>query len=234
LGVAAQGQNMIAKGEINHGTFFIYATLAKHSFAGWNTHGEDVFGVFLDSMAVPVALQLATGSAFTYDEVTGTHTMTSVGPGYGDYIPDLSQPGGYKYVGPGNGSFTPLEGGSDKKYKLNYDPFFSPPFTTTPLLYGTGPDGIPKWPSLQFARWGLDMEFIWGLLYGAIVEYATATGKTFEFYIPDSVHYIPLPGVSYMPPPDPRIIQKNPSDPDYAEKVFTVVFNPGLPGEEVW
>jgi len=71
--------------------------------------------------------------------------------------------------------------GTDEEGNPNIDPFFNIP-------YGAGDDGIPKWPSLQFARYCLEMSIIYDYMYAS----AQRTGKGFNLYVPGGVPYFPI------------------------------------------
>lgn len=88
----------------------------------------------------------------------------------------------------------------------NTDPFFG-------IQYGTGADGVSKWPSLQFARYGLEMSVIYEYMYAS----AQRTGKGFTLYVPA---FPPPP--YYNPYGKPNVVETN--DP---AKVFTVLFADG-------
>ena len=151
------GNNLMGKGEVNHGIFFMYSRWLKYADPAWNKGSGDWLRLFLDGMAVSVALQMATGPK-------------------------------------------------------GIDPFFSIP-------YGTWADNVPKWPSLQFARYGLELSFIYDNMYAN----AQATGKGFTLYVPNSVPYFPPAG--YNPYGLPNVVAT-----DEPAKVFTVEFDDG----EVW
>ena len=89
----------------------------------------------------------------------------------------------------------------------------------------TGADGDMKWPSLQFARYGLEMALIYDRLYANAAAYAVATQKGFTFYVPESVPYFPFPGVGYNPYGLSNVVKI-----DDPEKTLTVEFTDG----EVW
>ena len=161
LAVSAIGYNLIGKDEVNHGTFFIYSRIAKYAEPAWNLGSVDNLRIFMDTMAVVVALQLANGPEGT-------------------------------------------------------DPFFGIP-------YGIGEDRVPKWPSLQFARYGFELSAIYDFMYANAVAYSQATGKEFTLYVPDSVPYFPY--ATYNPEGISNV--KKTADP---AKVFTVEFV----DEEVW
>jgi hypothetical protein len=99
------------------------------------------------------------------------------------------------------------------------DPFFGIP-------YGIGADGSLKWPSLQFARYGLEMTLIYDRLYESATAHAAATGQGFTFYVPDSVPYFPVPGIGYNPYGLGNVVEI-----DDPAKVWSVEFTDG---EEVW
>jgi len=98
----------------------------------------------------------------------------------------------------------------------NIDPFFD-------IQYGTGADGVPKWPSLQFARYGLEKSLI-DSMYVNAKSTAESTGRGFTLYVPSSVPYFSL--ASYYPDGLPPNVVATP-DP---AKVFTVQFD----NVEVW
>jgi len=162
------GLNLMGKGEVNHGIFFMYSRWLKYADPAWNVGSGDWLRLFLDGMAPSVALQMATG-------------------------PD-----------------------TDEKGNPNIDPFFG-------IQYGTGADGVPKWPSLQFARYGLEMSFIYDYMYANAVAYSEATGKGFTLYVPKSVPYFPPAG--YNPQEIPNVVETK-----KRAKVFTVEFDDA----EVW
>ncbi|MEW6378735.1 MAG: DUF362 domain-containing protein [bacterium] len=185
LSVAGIGSHLAGKGEIHHSDFFIYSRMLKYANKAWNIdttglearHVESL-KVFLDSLAVAVALALATGP----------------------------------------------EG---------MDPFFQ-------ITYGTGRRGIPKWPSLQFARYGFEMSIIHDHLYANAKAFSEATGREFILFVPDSVPYFSPAAYNPEGIPDIREIssreflpngEQNPKyDPDFSAKVFTARFQNG----EVW
>jgi hypothetical protein len=106
------------------------------------------------------------------------------------------------------------------------DPFFGIP-------YGTGDEGIPKWPSLQFARYGLEMSMIYDYMYSNAKAYSEQTGKPFRLYVPNSVPYAPAsasgkPLLGYNPKGLPNVVELDPSHADYSRLVFTVEFS------EIW
>jgi len=110
------------------------------------------------------------------------------------------------------------------------DPFFNIP-------YGTGVDGIPKWPSLQYGRYRVEMGFIHQTLFPQAKAYAEQTSQAFTLFVPDAVPY--FPSASYNPDGAPGIVEISdkkflPSgepdpkyDPDFAAKVFTAWFQNG-------
>jgi hypothetical protein len=163
LGMFGKGYNLIGKGEMSRAIFFMYSRLLKSAHPGWNMENVDSARVFMDTMAVAVALRLASGAE-------------------------------------------------------SVDPFFGIPV-------GTGADGNMKWPSLQFARYGLEMALIYDRLYANAVAHAEATQKGFTFYVPESVPYFPFPGVGYNP-----YVLSNVVEMDDPEKTLTVEFTDG----EVW
>jgi hypothetical protein len=109
------------------------------------------------------------------------------------------------------------------------DAFFNIP-------YGTGTDGVPKWPSLQYARHVVETDTI-HVAYELAKAYAEATGQGFTFFVPDAAPY--FPAASYTIEGLPNIVEisnqaslpngePNPQyDPDFAAKVFTVWFENG-------
>jgi hypothetical protein len=92
------------------------------------------------------------------------------------------------------------------------DPFFG-------IAYGMGTDGMPKWPSLQFARYALELTLIYQKMYPS----AAAKGTGFTLYVPPSVPYFPYAG--YNPYGIANVVASN--DPT---KIFTAEFADG----EVW
>jgi len=102
---------------------------------------------------------------------------------------------------------------TDEEGNPNIDPFFG-------IQYGTGADGVPKWPSLQFARYGLELSLIYDIMYANAKAYSEATGKAFTFYVPA---FPPPP--YYNPYGLPHVVET--TDPTL---VFTVRFDDG----EVW
>jgi len=113
------------------------------------------------------------------------------------------------------------------------DTFFNIP-------YGTGADGVPRWPSLQYARHCYEMGTIQAALYVQAKAYAEETSQAFTLFVPDSAPY--FPSASYNPDEVPGIAEisykeflpggePNPKyDPDFAAKVFTAWF----PNGEKW
>jgi len=91
------------------------------------------------------------------------------------------------------------------------------------IQYGTGANGVAKWPSLQFARYGLEKSFIHSM-YVSAKSTAESTGRGFTLYVASSVPY--FPPASYYPDGLPPNVVATP-DPG---KVFTVRFSDG----EVW
>jgi len=108
------------------------------------------------------------------------------------------------------------------------------------IPYGTGPDGVPRWPSLQYARYLVEKGMIRGALYEQARLHAQATDQEFTVYVPAAVPYFPaasydgegIPGLvaisatETLPDgsPDPAY------DPEFASKVFTARFASG----EAW
>ena len=102
---------------------------------------------------------------------------------------------------------------------------------------GTGADGIPRWPSLQFARYVSEAGMIRTVLYPEAKAYAEETGQGFTLFVPDAAPY--FPSAAYNPDGLPGIVQisdkellpngdPNPKyDPDFAAKVFTARFQNG-------
>jgi len=106
------------------------------------------------------------------------------------------------------------------------DPFFDIPYGAV--------DGTPKWPSLQFSRYKVDMFVIHNAMYPVAAAYSKRTGKDFKFYVPSKVPYAPPspPGKqpwSYNPKKVPNIIELDSTDPNYSKLVFTVEFS-----DETW
>lgn len=113
------------------------------------------------------------------------------------------------------------------------DTFFNIP-------YGTGADGVPRWPSLQYARHCYEMGTIQAALYVQAKAYAEETSQAFTLFVPDSAPY--FPSASYNPDEVPGIAEisykeflpggePNPKyDPDFAAKVFMAWF----PNGEKW
>lgn len=59
--------------------------------------------------------------------------------------------------------------------------------------YGTGGDGMAKWPSLQFARYIIEMSLLYTSAYDLAYAHAAAgAGPGFTLYVPNSVPYVPL------------------------------------------
>jgi len=107
---------------------------------------------------------------------------------------------------------------TDESGAPNVDPFFGIPF-------GTGEDGVAKWPSLQFTRYAVEMTVIYDFLYPNAM--AHPEGKTFVLRLPARVPYAPpppdgWPAWSYNPEGVPNIV-----DTDAPEEVFTAVFADG-------
>ena len=110
------------------------------------------------------------------------------------------------------------------------DAFFNVP-------YGTGADKIPKWPSLQYARYRGEMGVIHKTLYVEAKAYAEEKGQSFTLFVPDSVPY--FPPASYNPDGVQSIVEisdqeflpggeSNPKyDPEFSAKVFTAWFQGG-------
>jgi len=118
-----------------------------------------------------------------------------------------------------------LQMATDKGNK-GQDPFFDIPYGAV--------DGTPKWPSLQFARYSLEMSFIYQPMYSNAVAYSKKTGKGFRLYVPNKVPYAPpsSPGKqpwSYNPKKVPYIVELDRADPNFSKLVFTAEFT-----DEVW
>jgi hypothetical protein len=110
-----------------------------------------------------------------------------------------------------------LQMATDKENK-GQDPFFGIPYGAV--------DGMPRWPSLQFARYRLEMFFIYVRMYPNAVEYSKKTEKGFKLYVPNKVPYAP-PGKQpwvYNPKKVPYIVELDPTDPNYSKRVFTAEF----------
>ncbi|MBW1861282.1 MAG: DUF362 domain-containing protein [Deltaproteobacteria bacterium] len=112
------------------------------------------------------------------------------------------------------------------KEKKGEDPFFGIPYGAV--------DGKPRWPSLQFARYRLEMFFIYDFMYVNAAAYSQKTGKEFKFYVPSKVPYAPpsppgKPPWSYNPIKVPYIVELDPTDPNYSKLVFTIEFS-----DETW
>lgn len=117
--------------------------------------------------------------------------------------------------------------------ELGTDEFFG-------IRSGTGEDGVPRWPSLQYARYLLEMEIVHGALYEQARLYAEETGQAFAVYVPAHAPFFPsagydargVPGIVAISgrgtladgSPDPAY------DQDFASKVFTARFASG----ETW
>jgi len=107
-----------------------------------------------------------------------------------------------------------------------YDPFIPG------LIYGIGEDGTSKWPSLQYARFILDMTMIYTYVYNFVLAYAAGAGTGFTFYVPLQSSYCPVPGLYkalaqlFNPDVNLDLIEET-SDP---AKILTVKFGNG----EVW
>ncbi|HZE17537.1 MAG TPA: hypothetical protein VE197_18565, partial [Mycobacterium sp.] len=111
------------------------------------------------------------------------------------------------------------------------DPFFDIP-------YGTGTDGVVKWPSLQYTRYRHETGAIRGL-YDKAKAYADKTGQKFSLFVPDCVPYYPSELCSYNPDSLSEIVEisdqktlpdgkRNPKyDRLFAAKVFTAWFENG-------
>ncbi len=98
------------------------------------------------------------------------------------------------------------------------------------IPYGTGPDGIPKWPSLQYTRHCYEMGVI-RMLHDQAKTYADEAGQGFTLFVPDSVPY--FSSASYNPDKLFNIVEISDqnSNPKYnsgfAAKVFTAWFDNG-------
>ncbi len=106
------------------------------------------------------------------------------------------------------------------------DPFFGIPYGAV--------NGMPKWPSLQFARYNFEMFFIYNVMYPNAVEYSKKTGKGFRLYVPSKVPYAPpsspgKPPWGYNPKKVPYIVELDPADPNFSKLVFTAEFS-----DETW
>jgi hypothetical protein len=104
------------------------------------------------------------------------------------------------------------------------DPFFGIPYGAV--------DGALKWPSLQFARYSLEMFIIHEVLYSNVAAYSKKTGKTFKLFVPSQVPYAPAtpadkPPWSYNPQKLSNVVELDPKAPDYSKRVFTVEFSEG-------
>ena len=105
------------------------------------------------------------------------------------------------------------------------------------IPYGTGADGVARWPSLQYARHGSETGMIRGALYPQANAYAEETNQGFTLWVPDKAPY--WPSASYNPDGLPNIVEisdeeflpggePNPKyDPDFKAKVFTAWFESG-------
>ena len=105
------------------------------------------------------------------------------------------------------------------------------------IPYGTGADGVARWPSLQYARHASETGMIRGALYPQAKAYAEETNQDFTLWVPDKAPY--WPSASYNPDGLPNIVEisdeeflpggaPNPKyDPEFKAKVFTAWFESG-------
>lgn len=113
------------------------------------------------------------------------------------------------------------------------DPFFDIPF-------GTGPDGIPRWPSLQYARFTVEQAMIRGALYEQAKGYAEETGQAFTVYVPAAVPYFRsasydgqgIPGLVAIS--DRETLPDGSPDPGYDPEFASNVFTARFAGGERW
>ena len=176
------GLNLMARGEMHHGSFHAPSRILKFSDKAWNVDALNRTGQRVETMRIAVDT-LAFNAAL-----------------------DMSR-------------------GEPGK-----DPFFGIP-------YGTGADGVSRWPSLQFARHVLEAAIIRTPLYEEARAHARETGQGFTLFVPAAAPY--FPGASYNPDGLPGIVaisaeellpdgSPDPNhDPDFSAKVFTAWFENG-------
>lgn len=105
------------------------------------------------------------------------------------------------------------------------------------IPYGTGADGVPKWPSLQYARYLVEMDAVLGALHEQARQHAEETGQDFAVFVPASVPYFPSASYDGQGVPGLVAISDTPAlpdgspdpayDPEFASKVFTAWFADG-------